>query len=213
MKLGIYGAGGEGREVKEAAQLQNEWEALVFIDDTLGAGVLDGCPRLPFAEFCKLYPAEEIPIVVAVGEPCLRALLCKRASAAGYRFANVIHPAATVSPTAVLGRGITVKSGAFLSAAAEIGDNVGIGAGAIVSHDTVVERDCQISPNVALGGHCRIGTQTFLGMGACVRQGVEIGARCIIGMGAVVTKNIPDDTVAYGNPARAVRPSGERVFK
>lgn len=42
-------------------------------------------------------------------------------------------------------------------------------------------------------------------MGANVLDGVSIGANTIIGAGAVVTRSIPDNVVAYGNPARIIR--------
>ena len=38
-----------------------------------------------------------------------------------------------------------------------------------------------------------------------VCPGVRIGDRVIIGAGAVVTRDIPDDSVAVGNPARVIR--------
>lgn len=50
-----------------------------------------------------------------------------------------------------------------------------------------------------------IGEDTWLGGGVIVCPGVTIGKRCIIGAGSVVTKDIPDDTIAAGNPARVLR--------
>ena len=50
-----------------------------------------------------------------------------------------------------------------------------------------------------------IGEDTWLGGGVVVCPGVTIGKRCIIGAGSVVTKDIPDDCVAAGNPARVIR--------
>lgn len=52
-----------------------------------------------------------------------------------------------------------------------------------------------------------IGEDTWLGGGVIVLPGVTIGKRCIIGAGSVVTKDIPDDSVAAGNPARVIRSS------
>ncbi len=46
-----------------------------------------------------------------------------------------------------------------------------------------------------------IGDDTWLGGGVTVCPGVKIGARCIIGAGSVVTRDIPDDSLAAGNPA------------
>lgn len=44
-----------------------------------------------------------------------------------------------------------------------------------------------------------------IGSGATILGGVTIGKNVIIGAGAVVTKNIPDNTVVYGVPAKAVK--------
>ena len=50
-----------------------------------------------------------------------------------------------------------------------------------------------------------IGEDTWLGGGVIVCPGVTIGKRCIIGAGSVVVKDIPDDSVAVGNPAKVIR--------
>lgn len=50
-----------------------------------------------------------------------------------------------------------------------------------------------------------IGEDTWLGGGVIVLPGVTIGKRCVIGAGAVVTRDIPDDCVAVGNPARVIK--------
>ena len=50
-----------------------------------------------------------------------------------------------------------------------------------------------------------IGNNVWIGGGAIICPGVTIGDRCVIGAGSVVTKDIPDDRVAVGNPARVVR--------
>jgi maltose O-acetyltransferase len=49
-----------------------------------------------------------------------------------------------------------------------------------------------------------IGENTFIGVGAMILPGVSIGRECIIGAGAVVTKSIPDNSVAVGVPAKVV---------
>lgn len=50
-----------------------------------------------------------------------------------------------------------------------------------------------------------IGADCWLGGGVIVCPGVTIGDRSVIGAGAVVTRDIPSDTVAAGNPARVIR--------
>ncbi len=51
----------------------------------------------------------------------------------------------------------------------------------------------------------RIGDDCWIGGGAIICPGVTIGPRSIIGAGAVVTRDIPADSLAVGNPARVIR--------
>lgn len=69
-----------------------------------------------------------------------------------------------------------------------IGDDVTIGHGAIVHG-------------------CSIGNNTLIGMGAIILNGAVIGDHCMIGAGALVTQNmqIPDGSLAFGNPAKIIR--------
>jgi maltose o-acetyltransferase len=50
-----------------------------------------------------------------------------------------------------------------------------------------------------------IGEDAWLGAGVTVLPGVSIGARSVIGAGSVVTRSIPDEAVAVGNPAKVIR--------
>lgn len=54
-----------------------------------------------------------------------------------------------------------------------------------------------------------IGENTWIGAGAVIVPGVHIGRNVVIGAGSVVTKDIPDNVVAVGNPCRVLREIGE----
>jgi carbonic anhydrase/acetyltransferase-like protein (isoleucine patch superfamily) len=76
-----------------------------------------------------------------------------------------------------------------------------------------------IEDEVALGyrvvAHgCKIGRGSLIGIGAIVLNGAEIGEESIIGGGALVAPNsiIPPRTLAFGNPAKPVRPLDEKDF-
>ena len=56
----------------------------------------------------------------------------------------------------------------------------------------------------------RIGKNCWIGAGAIILPGVTIGDNVVIGAGSVVTKDIPSDVVAVGNPCRVLRPVGEK---
>src|SRR6266542_368199 len=50
-----------------------------------------------------------------------------------------------------------------------------------------------------------IGSGVWVGGGAIILPGVRIGARAVIGAGSVVTRDVPDDVFAAGNPCRVIR--------
>ena len=56
----------------------------------------------------------------------------------------------------------------------------------------------------------RIGRNCWLGAGVIVLPGVTIGDNVMVGAGSVVTKDLPDNVVAVGNPCRVLRPVGEK---
>lgn len=56
------------------------------------------------------------------------------------------------------------------------------------------------------GKPVEIGSDVWVGAGALILPGVRIGSRTVVGAGSVVTRDLPDDVFAAGNPCRVVRP-------
>jgi sugar O-acyltransferase (sialic acid O-acetyltransferase NeuD family) len=93
-----------------------------------------------------------------------------------------------ISPQVIVGAGVT------------IGFNVVIRQQSIISHDCCIGDYCFVGPNVGI--RVSVGEKTFIGSKALIRDNVNIGKNCVVGMGAVVTKDVPDNTTVIGNPAK-----------
>lgn len=65
--------------------------------------------------------------------------------------------------------------------------------------DTETRKTLEFSKPVTIGNDC------WIGGGAIILPGVSIGKNCIIGAGSVVTKDIPDDSMVVGNPAKVIK--------
>jgi len=87
-----------------------------------------------------------------------------------------------------------------------IGNNVFITAGVhFVTHDggTLILR--KEVPDLEWTAPIKIGNDVYIGVRSTILPGVTIGNRCIIGACSVVNKDIPDNSVAAGCPAKVVR--------
>jgi acetyltransferase-like isoleucine patch superfamily enzyme len=87
-----------------------------------------------------------------------------------------------------------------------LGDNVFISVDAkFICHDGGVLPFRNKYPTLDLAAPITLGSNIFVGMGAVILKGVTIGNDCIIGAYSVVTKDVPDDSIVAGNPARIVK--------
>lgn len=68
-------------------------------------------------------------------------------------------------------------------------------------------------PDIDVFGPIEIGDNVFLGFNTVILPNVKIGSNCVIGAGAVVTRDIPNNSVAVGSPARVIRNTSEYLQK
>ena len=62
-----------------------------------------------------------------------------------------------------------------------------------------------IHPGVNISSNVYVGEGAMLGTGSSVKDGVCIGKHTLIGIGSVVTKDIPEGMIAFGNPCKVIR--------
>ena len=208
MILGIYGTSGMGRELREIAlhinEIESRWSEIIFIDDTKEEGLFKECKRMSFEKLKENYTPNEIEIVIGMGEPAYKQLVCNRVKAAGYNLATLIHPDAEVVPSAQLGEGVVVRKGTIVSSDSIVGNNVILQSYVVIGHDTVIGDHCQISSFTDVAGNCNVGKCVFIGLGSVIKEKTQIGNDAIVSMGAVVMKNVGIEEVVMGNPARTI---------
>jgi sugar O-acyltransferase (sialic acid O-acetyltransferase NeuD family) len=124
------------------------------------------------------------------------------------KFINIIHRGEDISKMSTLGRAILINSKVSIAAHTRIGNFVSINRHVSIGHHTVVNDYCSINPGTNIAGNVTIGEGTMIGMGTNVLDKIKIGKNTIIGAGSVVTKDIPDNVVAYGSPCKIIRENG-----
>lgn len=121
---------------------------------------------------------------------------------AGLRLATLVHPTATVSATARLGSGCQVLAQAVVAADAVLGDACIVNNHANVDHECVLGDGVHMAPASVLCGCVTLGDNVMVGANAVVLPRLRVGANAVVGAGSVVIRDVPDDSVVAGNPAR-----------
>jgi sugar O-acyltransferase (sialic acid O-acetyltransferase NeuD family) len=204
-ELFVYGAGGHGRVVADSAARAGV-RSVAFVDDRPAVPQVQGWPVIAPGDL----PPEvwtRAHFIVAIGSNDIRARIFAQLTSMGAAAVSVIDPSSLISDHAVIGAGTFVAPGAIVNTGAQIGVDCVINTGASVDHDCRVGDHSQVSPRVCLAGNVWLGKNVMIGVGVVVVPGRRIGARTVVGAGAVVTRDLPDDVVAWGCPARVVRTS------
>ena len=116
-------------------------------------------------------------------------------------FISVVHPSSHVIE-ATIGIGSVIAPGSVVAPHVTIGKHVLVNYNASIGHDTYVGDLSVVSPQASIGGNCKLETAVYVGSSATIKEGLTIGANSIIGMGAVITKDVPPNSVVVGNPGK-----------
>jgi UDP-perosamine 4-acetyltransferase len=121
--------------------------------------------------------------------------------AAGFTFADVIHPRSTIAGNVAHDPGLQIFAGAVINIGARLGSNVIINTNATVEHDCEIGDHAHIAPGATLCGGVVVGDGTLVGAGSVVTPGVRLGRGVIVGAGSTVVRDVADGLTVAGNPA------------
>lgn len=143
-------------------------------------------------------------LIISVGLNHIRKMIVDRLPDR-IRYGRAIHPSAVLSEYASVGNGTVVMQGVVIQSCVLIGNHCIVNTNASVDHDCVIEDYVHISPNATLCGAVSVSEGSQIGAGAVVIPGIKIGKWSLVAAGAVVLKDVPDNVLVLGNPARVVK--------
>ena len=198
--LVIYGGGGHAKAIMDMVKQTNLYSIAGIVDDKIPAGtVILGIPVLGTRAVLPALFEQGVKLaangVGGILDIAVRVRVFELLKKSRFKFPVLLHPRATIEPSAKVGDGLQVFANAYVGSETILHPMCMINTNAVVSHDCEVGKYTHIAPGALLAGHVHIGERTLVGMGVTTTIGVKIGSGVRIGNGAIVLADVPDQTI------------------
>lgn len=209
MKSIIIGAGTYG-EVYLAYLQEAGIEIVGFVDDNpdLQGNYVKGVPVLgTIADLQHLKnECDATAVYCPIGNNKLRVRFLEYAKSLGYKTPCFVHSSVIMHSSVTIGDGVYILLGAKIMPYTKIDDYVMISMNALVAHHNHLKRGTFISTGVNFGASITANENSYIGIGATIMTGIHnLGKDCVVGAGAVVIRDVPDNAVVAGVPAKIIK--------
>lgn len=200
-KLVIFPFNGNGIEALDCISFE-EYDFLGFVDDD----PLKKSEQYTIYSRDILSKRKEIFVLAVPGSPASFRERKEIISSLGIknfdRYITAIHPNASIGRNAKIGENCLIMAGVVITSNAQVKNHVCILPNTIIHHDSVVNDYTLIGSNVVVAGGTSLGKNCYVGSGSNIMNGLTIGNGSLLGMGSNVLRNVEENSVVAGNPAR-----------
>jgi sugar O-acyltransferase (sialic acid O-acetyltransferase NeuD family) len=206
----VFGASEHARYTIDIIEKEGKYNIVGIIDSGLKNNV-------DFASYKVLGKVKELASItksihvnkgiVAIGDNFTRCKVVKEISniVDSFSFISAIHPSVIFDKNVKIGAGTLIKAGVIIGNDVTIGSHCFLATKASLAHDSILGNFSSLSPGVTTGGNLKIGKCTIIGLGTNIIQGITIGSNTVIGAGSLVLKDVTNNVVAFGVPAKVIR--------
>ena len=196
----VFGAGGHAKAIIDMIKQLQDYSVVGLIDDRISAGTMVlGIPVIGSRNMLPNLVRNGVNLaangVGGILDITFRVRIFDLLMTNGFTFPALIHPRATVEPSARIKDGVQVFANAYIGSEAVLQPMCMVNTNAVVSHDCKIGAYSHIAPGALLAGHVSIGDRTLVGMGVTTAIGVQIGSGVRIGNSAIVLADVPDKTI------------------
>jgi pyruvate/2-oxoglutarate dehydrogenase complex dihydrolipoamide acyltransferase (E2) component len=191
----VYGTGSQATNVLDVEALSGAFGVAAFIDRAPRSESLAGRPVFHAAHLKRLREQGFKRAHLSLPEPADEARAAAQLTELGFELINVIHPSASVAPSAELRANVFLGALTIVGPEAVLEDRVRVLNGASVAHHSRIGAGSRISDGARIAGNVTVGEECLVGLNATVNLRLILGDRVIVNSGANVYASVPSDTV------------------
>ena len=147
----------------------------------------------------------DTPLVITPDDPVVREKIYWKYKKLGFKFKTLISPEAVISNSAKISEGCMIQSLCNVSSNVTLGKCVRINTGANIMHDGSIGDFAVVAPSAVLLGYVSVDQRSYIGANSTILPHLNVNKDSIVGAGAVVTKNVPSNTIVAGVPAVIIK--------
>jgi|TARA_B100001758_G_C18412834_1_gene617100 sugar O-acyltransferase (sialic acid O-acetyltransferase NeuD family) len=209
-KIILIGGGTHVQYSIDIIQKENKYNILGIVDDNIRVGEeLFGFPVLGGKEdlqnITKKYNVYKG--IITIGDNWIRKNIFDYISnlIPSFKWVNAIHPSVIIGSDVKIGVGVIAMAGVIFNPGAFIGDFTFYATGCQIEHDCSISEFASVSAGSVLGGFVKIGKYSAITMNVTIFDRLSIGDNTVVGSASLVTKSLPSNILAYGNPVKIIR--------
>ena len=206
IKIVLIGAGGAGKELAMNLETDPRYEVLGFVDDTKSINEnINGLPVFGGIDWLEDYEGN-VAICIVNNPQIKRDIVARLAYNPKLEYPVIKNNFSIYSRFIEYGTGVIIAQPYnYITVNIKIGDFVWINTRSDIGHGVEIGDYTTIFTRVNIGGDVKIGSDCVIGSGVTIKPAVTIGNNVTIGAGAVVVKDVPNDVIIVGNPARVLQ--------
>ncbi len=210
-KLVIFGSGCHAKVVLSEALKLKKFKLLGFVDDYEKKGKLvlkiKNKKYYNIGKIKNLKSKKNIYGIIGVGSSALRKKIYIEiiTQLKKFKFEKIISKNTIIDQSVKLGEGTVVISNSIINRGTTVGNHCLINTSSSIDHDNIIDNFASISPGVTTGGRVKIGEKTFIGIGSTIKNSIKIGKNVLVGGASFVNKNLKDNSLVYGVPAKKIK--------
>lgn len=214
----IFGTG----EIAELAHYymthDSDFEVVAFTADKgfIKENNFLGKPLVAFEEVEKQYPPAGYDMHVALSYSKLNLVREQKyheAKAKGYTLVSYVCSKSVYWSDLSIGDNCFILENQTIQPTVKIGNNVMIWSGNHLGHGCEIKDHTYLSSHICISGHTVIGERCFIGVNSTFKDFIKVGNRVFVAMGALVTKDIADDSVILGPKSAVLSVSDEMALR